>query len=669
MQKLKTALILLLVLCLAVSLVPIAMADSEKSSHANMTTIVNAQRGAAASYDLSALFSGLTDAVCADLTADGDGFFSETPTIYDTTLSFTLASDEMGTLPSSAAVSFCVSSSNYEDFTVTLTVSASEVVVPILVAAELSIAYSGMAVGVSSVKKIAISNGAEVPGTWSWVDAATSIVYVADSGVYTLRFTPDDTESYAVNYVTVSVTVQKATPSGTPGYTSITSSGYTLADAALTTGDIDVAGIIAWELDETTEVVKNTAYTWIFTPTDTDNYEVLTGTLRIWKTSSSGSSSGGSSSGSSSSGGGSTTGIRWTFNSGSGVLSIYGTGYIADYSYGTSTWREQHLSVSSVVIGSGVTRIGDYAFSEFSNLVSVSIPDTLTSIGDYAFDGCESLTDIYYGGDTDGWNAIQIGNSNIDFSSATLHYNNSGTCGDDLAWTLKDGMLLIFGSGEMDGYTVRTIPWLTSLNSITSVLIGAEVTSIGKYAFYGCSNLTTVTMGNNISSIGNYAFYNCNSLQSIVLGDNITSIGDSAFDGCTSLESITIPNGITEIGKGAFSYCGNLSDIYYSGSEDEWNAIEIGDGNTNLTSATIHYTTTDADDEPTSPATTPGDLNGDGEVDASDLTILARHVGKVETMEDETALANADVTGDGNVDASDLTKLAQYVGKIISSLD
>ncbi len=668
MQKLKTLLILLLVLCLAVSLVPIAMADSEKSSHANMTTIVNAQRGADASYDLSALFSGLTDAVCADLTADGDGFFSETPTIYDTTLSFTLASDEMGTLPSSAAISFCVSSSNYEDFTVTLTVSASEVVVPILVAAELSIAYSGMAVGVSSVKKIAISNGAEVPGTWSWGDAATSIVYVADSGVYTLRFTPDDTESYAVNYVTVSVTVQKATPSGTPGYTSITSSGYTLADAALTTGDIDVAGSIAWELDETTEVVKNTAYTWIFTPTDTDNYEVLTGTLRIWKTSSSGSSSGGSSSGSSSSGGGSTTGIRWTFNSGSGVLSIYGTGYIADYSYGTSTWREQHLSVSSVVIGSGVTRIGDYAFSEFSNLVSVSIPDTLTSIGDYAFDGCESLTDIYYGGDADGWNAIQIGNSNIDFSCATLHYNNSGTCGDDLVWILKDGMLLIFGSGEMDGYTVRTIPWLTSLNSITSVLIGAEVTSIGKYAFYGCSNLTTVTMGNNISSIGNYAFYNCNSLQSIVLGDNITSIGDSAFDGCTSLESITIPNGITEIGKGAFSYCGNLSDIYYSGNEDEWNAIEIGDGNTNLTSATIHYTATDADDEPTA-TTTPGDLNGDGEVNASDLTILARHVGKVETIEDETYLANADVTGDGNVDASDLTKLAQYVGKIISSLD
>ncbi|MCD8357680.1 MAG: dockerin type I repeat-containing protein [Oscillospiraceae bacterium] len=65
----------------------------------------------------------------------------------------------------------------------------------------------------------------------------------------------------------------------------------------------------------------------------------------------------------------------------------------------------------------------------------------------------------------------------------------------------------------------------------------------------------------------------------------------------------------------------------------------------------------------------PGDLNGDGEVDASDLTILARHVGKVDTITDKTALANADVTADGDVDASDLTKLAQYVDKIISSLD
>ncbi|MCD7767349.1 MAG: dockerin type I repeat-containing protein, partial [Oscillospiraceae bacterium] len=101
--------------------------------------------------------------------------------------------------------------------------------------------------------------------------------------------------------------------------------------------------------------------------------------------------------------------------------------------------------------------------------------------------------------------------------------------------------------------------------------------------------------------------------------------------------------------------------------ENDWNAIEIGEYNDPLTSAAIHYNSTGPEDE--TGDFIPGDLNGDGEVDASDLTVLARHVGKVETMEDETALANADVTGDGNVDASDLTRLAQYVGKIISALD
>ncbi|MCC8090656.1 MAG: dockerin type I domain-containing protein, partial [Oscillospiraceae bacterium] len=157
--------------------------------------------------------------------------------------------------------------------------------------------------------------------------------------------------------------------------------------------------------------------------------------------------------------------------------------------------------------------------------------------------------------------------------------------------------------------------------------------------------------------------------------------------GCSSLASVTIPDSVTSIGISAFSGCTSLTDVYYGGSEAEWNAITIDSRNDPLLSATIHYNSTGSDstgdtgstedtgDADTSggsggtDAATPGDLNGDGEVDASDLTILARHVGKVEYITDETALANADVTGDGEVDASDLTKLAQYVGKIISSLD
>ncbi|MCD7861822.1 MAG: dockerin type I domain-containing protein [Oscillospiraceae bacterium] len=112
-------------------------------------------------------------------------------------------------------------------------------------------------------------------------------------------------------------------------------------------------------------------------------------------------------------------------------------------------------------------------------------------------------------------------------------------------------------------------------------------------------------------------------------------------------------------GSGVWSYS---HGFYY----DDYTAFETDDGYgiLKLTTRTGGGSSSGGTD-----AAIPGDLNGDGEVDASDLTVLARHVGKVETMEDETYLANADVTGDGSVDASDLTKLAQYVGKIISSLD
>ena len=94
------------------------------------------------------------------------------------------------------------------------------------------------------------------------------------------------------------MTVAKATPSGTPSYTAITESGKTLEDAHLAAGTIQPEGTIQWvdekgnEIDVFTEVKANTAYTWKFVPTDTDNYNFLTGTITLWHKSSSSSSSG-----------------------------------------------------------------------------------------------------------------------------------------------------------------------------------------------------------------------------------------------------------------------------------------------------------------------------------------------------------------------------------------
>ncbi len=88
-----------------------------------------------------------------------------------------------------------------------------------------------------------------------------------------------------------------------------------------------------------------------------------------------------------------------------------------------------------------------------------------------------------------------------------------------------------------------------------------SVTSIGDYAFYGCSGLTSITIPNSVTSIGDFAFNACSGLTSITIPNSVTSIGDYAFCGCTGLTSITIPNSVTSIGNMAYQYCFNLTSI------------------------------------------------------------------------------------------------------------
>ena len=96
-------------------------------------------------------------------------------------------------------------------------------------------------------------------------------------GTYTVTATYSDASSYG--YKTATFTITKATPTGTPGYTKLETSGKTLADAKLTVGTIRPAGTIAWDLPLTTVLEDGKAYAWTFTPADTHNYTILTGTL------------------------------------------------------------------------------------------------------------------------------------------------------------------------------------------------------------------------------------------------------------------------------------------------------------------------------------------------------------------------------------------------------
>ena len=151
----------------------------------------------------------------------------------------------------------------------------------------------------------------------------------------------------------------------------------------------------------------------------------------------------------------------------------------------------------------------------------------------------------------------------------------SGGCGTNLTWTLdSEGTLTISGSGNMydydyTGHFGKLAPWKSQSDSIHAIVIEQGVTSIGSYAFYGCSSLTSITIPDSVASIGNSAFRSCSGLTSITIPDGVTSIGSYAFHNCRSLTSITIPDNVTSIGSDAFYGCSNLTGIW------------VGEGNLN----------------------------------------------------------------------------------------
>ena len=227
-------------------------------------------------------------------------------------------------------------------------------------------------------------------------------------------------------------------------------------------------------------------------------------------------------------------------------------------------------SLTSVTIGNSVTSIGAWAFEYCTALTSIEIPDSVTSIGWSAFEGCTSLTSVTIGDSVTSIGGSAFSNcsslESITVQEGNAKYHSEGNC---LIET-ESGTLMV-------GLKNSIIP------------SDGSVTSIGNYAFDGCTSLTSVTIPNSVTSIGNYAFFGCTSLTSIEIPDSVTSIGDSAFYGCTSLTSIDIPDSVTSIGYYAFEYCTSLKDVYYTGTQEQWKQITIDSYNDKLTSATIHY--------------------------------------------------------------------------------
>ena len=229
--------------------------------------------------------------------------------------------------------------------------------------------------------------------------------------------------------------------------------------------------------------------------------------------------------------------VTWTLSG--GTLTISGTGEMEGYSYSTKpAWDTCRDQITAVVIEDGVTTVGSCAFRFCTNLRSVTIPGSVTHICDYAFYRCTGLTAV----------------------------------------TVPEGVIhLGFGAfSECTGLCTVSLP-----DSLRNT--GAEV-------FAGCTGLTAVRIPRRLTTIEESLFANCTKLQTVTVSEGVTAIGQFAFENCSALSALYLPVSLTKIDQGATSGALNINDVYYNGTQQQWKAIQIAEGNLNLTThPTIHY--------------------------------------------------------------------------------
>ncbi|MDE7339108.1 MAG: leucine-rich repeat domain-containing protein [Lachnospiraceae bacterium] len=285
-------------------------------------------------------------------------------------------------------------------------------------------------------------------------------------------------------------------------------------------------------------------------------------------------------------------GLTWNLTK-AGTLTISGQGAMPDFgSITDQPWSGNSSQIRKVVIANGVTSIGACAFwncgvlsaeiassvttigsNAFygSSIISVDIPSSVKTIGDSAFRACQSLRSatVSEGVETIGQNAFR--------SCAGL-----------------TSIALPASIGEVGAGAFFQCQEMTS----ATFAPGSRQVKLGDNLFTECYNLKNVALPKSINCIGEGMFQDCLMLGRVEIPQGAESIGASAFASCSRMTAVIIPDSVTTIGIAAFSDCSSLTDIYFTGTEAQWNSIsKIGDTATTVSTITIHYNYTPAPDD------------------------------------------------------------------------
>ena len=252
-------------------------------------------------------------------------------------------------------------------------------------------------------------------------------------------------------------------------------------------------------------------------------------------------------------------------------------------------------NLSSVTLPSTITSLGRSSFSQCSSLAEISLPSSLESIGKWCFSYCSSLSSIAI---PDKVKTIEEHTFEECLSLQNVTFGKGvETIGESAFY--KNGIESLTLPGNIKTISARAFE---KCESLTGVEFSQGLTTLGSLAFLNCSSLQEVVLPDSLtefvsgsSSFGSGSqFEGCSSLSIVSLGKKMTTIPEERFRECVKLTKIYIPASVQKLEYHSLGYPTSVKDIYYGGSESQWNKVEIGeyDKNDITSSATIHYNST-----------------------------------------------------------------------------
>lgn len=241
---------------------------------------------------------------------------------------------------------------------------------------------------------------------------------------------------------------------------------------------------------------------------------------------------------------------------------------------GYSSELNSSLFVPQEISGYPVKSIDDYAFKGNSDIKKLFLPETLKSIGSCAFKDCEVLEEVAVTAGVETIGKLAFAGC-VSLKSFKVDDNNQSFSSD------SQGVLF-----NKDKTTLISYP----AGSASKVYTAPDgVVNVDEYAFSQCKKLKEIVLPSSVKTIGVRAFEKCTTVTEFSLPDSVESIGDFAMSDCTALVNLTLGSSVKSIGYEILENCAAFKNVYFNGTQEQWEEVSVNEGNTVLLAAQLHF--------------------------------------------------------------------------------